>query len=336
MSQFGPEIHDDIDSPYPLDSVGRIMTTAVPTTRDTATIGDIEQYLFQRINDFRSINYTYVLNENRKLVGIISIKELFRQSKETKVINAMRTDTVTVNPFTDQERASHLALKHSIKAIPVTDEKNTFLGVVLSDAILNTLYRETSEDLFGLAGVRRRGAMTDTLSTPLFQLFKFRLPWLLLGILGSLLAAGFISKFEATLQQNILLAAFIPLVVYISSAVAEQTQAFVVRDLALNPSLSFRSYMTRQTLVTFLLGIAISLILLLVGIFLHHSLFLGVVLAISNFFAILASVVTGFILPYYGEKLFDIDPANAGGPIATIIQDVISVLIYFATAFWLL
>jgi magnesium transporter len=80
----------------------------------------------------------------------------------------------------------------------------------------------------------------------------------------------------------------------------------------------------------------VSPILLGIGFFLHDSLLLGVVLALSNFFAILASVLTGLILPYFGEKLFSIDPADAGGPIATIVQDVLSVFIYFATAMWLL
>jgi magnesium transporter len=317
-------------------TVGDIMTDAVPTALDTATIGDIERHLFQKIDAFRSINYTYILDAKGLLRGIISIKELFRQPKDMKAVDAMRAHAVAIHPHARRDKAAQLALQHSIKAVPVTDQAGKFLGVVLSDAILKTLYEKTTRDMLTLAGVRHTRSISDAASASLFQLFKHRLPWLLVGIVGSLFAAGFIHNFETTLQQNLLLAAFIPLVVYVSSAVAEQTQAFVIRDMAVNPSLRFSPYFLRQTAVTFLIGLAVSPILLGIGFFLHDSLLLGVVLALSNFFAILASVLTGLILPYFGEKLFSIDPADDGGPIATIVQDVLSVFIYFATAMWLL
>jgi magnesium transporter len=318
------------------ESVAHIMTEAVPTAPDTATIGDVEQNLFRNIDAFRSINYTYILDAEGKLVGIISIKELFRFPKETRVTDAMRTEPVVVRPSADRERAAHLALRHNIKAIPVIDEEGTFLGVVLNDAILRTLHQEMNEDLFGLAGVRHTDAIVDTVSAPLWQLFGHRLPWLVVGLLGSLLAAGFIHRFEATLEENLLLAAFIPLVVYVSSAVAEQTQAFAIRDLAINPALRFSPYLFRQAAVTFFLAVAVGLILFGLGTFFYGSLAFGLVLAASNFLAILSSVGTGFVFPYFSQKLFRIDPANAGGPVAQVVQDVSAVLIYFSVAAWLL
>lgn len=314
--------------------VKSIMTPAVPTAPDTATIGDIEQNLFKNISDFRSINYTYILDRQHKLVGIISIKELFRYPKETKAVKVMRTGAVTIHPDADREHASRLAVDHSIKAVPVTDSEGIFLGVVLSDAIMRTLREESHADLFGLAGIRHTEAITDTHTATLFDLFRHRLPWLLAGIAGSLLAAGFIGQFESTLKENIIVAAFIPLVVYISSAVAEQTQAFVIRDLAINPSLRFRPYFLRQTAIAFFLGITISLLLFFIGMASYGSAVFGFVLASSTFLAVLSSIGTGFIFPYFAQRVFRIDPANAGGPIAQVVQDVSAILIYFSIAAW--
>lgn len=325
--------HADL-SLFNRESVGSIMTNAVPTADDQATIGDVEQHLLGRINDFRSINYTYILDASEKLVGILSIKELFRQPKQSKVRDVMRDASVTVHPHHGRERAARLALEHSIKAVPVVREDGVFLGVILNDAILTILQHEANKNLFGLAGIHHTDAITNTEEAGVFEHFKHRLPWLLVGIVGSLLAAGFINRFEKTLESNLLLAAFIPLVVYISSAVAEQTQAFAIRDMDTHPMLRFRPYFTRQFSITLIIASVIAILLFGVGVFLYDSPFLGTVLAVSNFLAILTSVITGFVLPYIAEKWYGIDPANAGGPIATVIQDVMGVLIYLSVALW--
>jgi magnesium transporter len=248
----------------------------------------------------------------------------------------MATELVTVRPHADQERVVHLALAHTLKAVPVVDKNGAFLGAVLSDTLLQTLYREVSEDMLRLAGIKRSEAMFDNvLKIPLGRSLEHRLPWLLLGLLGGLLAAGIIGRFEHTLAQNLVLAAFIPLMVYMADAVGTQMEAFVIRDLAVNPGLNFLAYLLRHLLVTVLIGIIASILLAAISWFLYGGVKIGLVLGLALFFGISSSVLTGLCIPYMFGRL-RLDPANASGPVATIIQDLLSVTIFFLIASWLL
>ncbi|MEW6569883.1 MAG: magnesium transporter [Nitrospirota bacterium] len=166
---------------------------------------------------------------------------------------------------------------------------------------------------------------------PLSVSVKHRIPWLIVGLLGGILAAKAIGFFEGTLTKNLVLAAFIPLVVYMSDAVGTQMEAFIIRDLAVNPRLNFLRYLTKQLQIVILIASIISVILFLASILLYRDFDIGKVLGITLFSAIISSVFTGLIIPYLLSRL-KFDPADASGPIATIIQDILSVIIYFGIA----
>jgi magnesium transporter len=269
-------------------------------------------------------------------VGVVSIKEVFQEQKLTRASQVMVTHLITVRPHTDQERVVHLALAHDLKAVPVVDRNGVFLGAVLSRALLHTLYRETSEDLLRLAGVKRSEFMFDNvLKLPITKSLEHRAPWLLLGLLGGVLAAGIIGQFEATLQKNLILAAFIPLMVYMADAVGTQMEAFIIRDLAVNPALDFLRYFLRQFIIVCLIGLITSGLLLAISMLLYRDIRVAMVLALSLFIAITSSVVTGLVIPYLFGRLKQ-DPANASGPVATIVQDILTVTIFFLIASWLL
>lgn len=321
---------------FPPETAGRLMTGKVPQVSSDTSIGEVEQLLLDHIRDFDSINYVYVVDESKKLKGVISIKELFRRAKETKVSAAMKKDPVTVRPHTDQERLAYLALKHNIKAIPVIDKDETLLGVVTSDVILLIMYKETQEDILRFAGIRGAEIPIDkVLDLSVTKLFGHRIPWLLIGLLGGFVVAGVIRFFEKTLAQNLILAAFIPLIVYMADSTRVQMEAFVIRDSAIEPKLNFRKYFFKQLSVVVLVALLISSALFLFSLISYKNLALGVTLGIALFAAILSSTFTGLIIPLFFSKL-KLDPANASGPIATIIQDILSVTIYFAIASLLL
>jgi len=160
---------------------------------------------------------------------------------------------------------------------------------------------------------------------------RHRLPWLILGLLGGLLAAQIIGAFENTLSKNILLASFIPLVVYISDAVGTQMEAFVIRDIAIHKGIHFVKYFIKQFIIVTIMAVLLALGLYAVTLVMHQSANLSLAITLSMFFAIESSIFTGIILPVFFRRL-RLDPANASGPIATIIQDILSVTIYFAVA----
>ena len=321
---------------YSKKMAGSLMTAKVPLSDPESTITTLENYLLENVKKLDSIDYVYVVSKQGKLLGVMSIKEIFRQPKSKKVSEVMIKDLVVAHPHTDKERVAFLSLRHNIKSVPVVDPSGKFLGAVLSDMILDTLYREAQEDILHLAGVgHHKINIDDVTSMSLFLSLKHRLPWLLIGLFGGILAAKIIGFFENTLSENIILASFIPLIVYMASAVGTQIGFFVVRDLAINSKIKFFLYFFRQLLVVVTMGLVISFLVLLISWVFYNNLFIGFVLALAMLLAILSSVITGLFIPYAFSKL-NSDPANASGPVATIIQDILSVTIYLLVAQWLL
>lgn len=323
-------------SRYPPESAGRLLTCRVPVVLQAATIAEVERLLLTHAREFESISYVYVVEERGCLTGVLSLKEVFPQEKRRPVAEVMVTRLVTVPPAADQERVVHLALAHDLKAVPVVDEQGIFLGAVLSRTLLNTLFKEASEDLLRFGGIKRSASMFDNVLTlPVFTSLKHRLPWLLLGLLGGMLAAGIIGRFEGTLEKNLILAAFIPLMVYMADAVGTQMEAFIIRDLAVNPELDFLRYFRRQFLIVTLIALITSGALGGLSLLLYRVPKVSLVLALSLFLGIISSVITGLVIPYLMGRLKQ-DPANASGPVATILQDILTVAIFFLIASWLL
>lgn len=315
------------------DSAASRMITDIPTIDEGMTIDDVRKFIEKETRRFRTIDYLYLVDHEKLFVGVLSIKDLFRHHGKTPIREiGKKNPLIAVRPATDQERAVYLALKHKIKAIPVVDHGGVFLGVIPNDTILSILYHEAKEDLLRLAGIHHRRAFVDhVLTIPVLESIKHRIPWLLIGLGGGLVAAKIIGFFENTIQKNLILAAFIPLIVYMGDAVGTQMEAFIIRDLAVEPRLSFRRYFTKQFLTVSAIAILLGLILILVSTIVYGKLAIGFVLGISLFAAILSSVVSGLLIPYLFSRM-KFDPANTSGPIATIFQDIMSILLYFGIA----
>jgi magnesium transporter len=161
------------------------------------------------------------------------------------------------------------------------------------------------------------------------------MPWLVLGLLGGILAARIVGGYEDILSKNLILAAFIPLIVYMADAVGTQMEAFIIRDLAVNPKLVFSRYLLKQIAIIAVLGSFISMLLFTISFLIYHTINVSIVLAISLFCAILSSVFSGLLIPWLFARM-KFDPADASGPIATILQDTTSIVVYFSIASLLL
>lgn len=260
---------------YPPETAGRRIVANVPTVLPEERILDIRQKLFEKAQDFETLNYVYVVDRDKKLVGVFSIKEVFQKPEETKINDLMSRDIIKVRPHTDQEKVVILALKHNLKAIPVVDKENIFLGVVPSDVILEILHLEDVEDILRSAGISKY----DSFSSKIFQaspglLTKLRLPWLILGLFGGLFAAQIVSFFEDSLRVYFILTAFIPLIVYMADAVGTQTETLFIRSLVYQMNL--KSYFLKEIKVSFAIalilgGVACPYLLFMVRSFLYRS-----------------------------------------------------------------
>lgn len=165
----------------------------------------------------------------------------------------------------------------------------------------------------------------------MFNEVKVRLTWLIIGLIASLLTAGLINNFDQVLDRNLVLASFIPLIVYMSDAVGTQMEAMIIRKLNNNEKLNFGNFFKRQLLVVSTIGVIIASIATgIVGVW-KSDFDLAIVVGISLLSGILTSLVTGAVMPYFFWRLHQ-DPAEASGPVATVIQDFLSVLVFFLIA----
>lgn len=311
------------------ESAGKIMTTDVPVVLVDEDIGGVEKLLIKDSSQFVSINYVYVISKRGKLAGVASIKEIFRQKKDVKLKEIMTTELIVSRSSTDQEVVVYKALKHNIKAVPIVDKNGYFLGVVQSDDILRVLHEETQEDIFQMAGILDpKGNFDNIMNISVFKSFLHRFPWLFIGILGGVFIAKIIGVFEMVISLNVILVVFIPLVTYIASAVSTQMSTFLIRDLAMGNGFSFPKYFFKNFLIVFLIAVSSSLSFFLVNIIVYKNLEIGIILSVAIFVAIISSLFTGLLIPLSLYKM-RIDPANASGPFGTIMQDTLSVLIYF-------
>ena len=319
---------------FPNESAGRKMIKAIPIAYSEQRILDVKNMLFEKMKELETINYIYVIDKREKLIGVFSVKEIFRSPEQTKVREIMEKEIVKVRPYTDQEKIAISALKNNLKSIPVVDKNNKFLGVVPSDIILDVLYSENVEDFLKLAGINSPLQKISKGSS--LYLFKIRIPWLALGLLGGILGATLITFFEAPLKENFILASFIPLILYMSGAVGNQTEILLIRNMALDAKISIYKYFFREIKVSFLISLILTSLLFSISmIFFNASYNIAIILGSSLFISIFVAVSVGVFMPYVLNK-FGKDPAVGSGPFSTISRDILSLIIYFLIATFLL
>jgi len=318
-------------------SVAAVMTGDVPVVSVTFTVGETADYIAGAIKKFDTINYIYVVDEDKKLVGTFSIKELYARPANTRVSMFMtRGQLVTLPPDAGWGEASRLSLKHNIKAMPVVGESGALLGVVPSDTLLEILDKELRGDMLQLARIHRAQAAYDTvLSASILTSVKHRLPWLLFGLLGGLATSRVIVWFDETLGKNLVLAAFIPLVLYISNAVGTQLTVLAIRDFALGRRLNVARYFFKEFQVVCIMALILGGVVSAAVSFHSYAFPVALIVGAAVFGGVMSSLATGLLIPFLFRKI-NSDPADASGPTAAIAQDVLSVLIYFSIAAWFL
>ncbi|MBN1494673.1 magnesium transporter [Candidatus Peregrinibacteria bacterium] len=314
------------------ETASKLLIKKVPTVNVSSSVWQAQQYLFDNIRKFESIHYIYVVDKGNHLKGILSVHELLKHKGKVKISRIMRKKVFFARPGTDQERVAHLALKKDIVGVPIVNKYGVLVGSVPSEALLKVMYKESREDLLKIAGAHHeQGVNDDIMKISPFKSLKHRLPWLIFGLLGGLFAAQIVGFYEVTLAKHVILAAFIPLVVYMGGAVEAQMVAFIIRDYAINPDLKFTKYFLKQFVVVIMLSVLISLALFVFANIFYSNMQIALVTAIALCIAIISSVTTGLVIPFIFTR-FKQDPANASGPVATIIQDILSVIIYFSVA----
>jgi magnesium transporter len=317
---------------YSPDTTGSRIVTAFPHVKIGEKIKVVEKMLLDKANEFDTIDYVYIVDDNSVLKGVVSIKELYASNKEASIEEVMRRKLVVAHPLTHQERLVYLALSNKIKAIPVVDKQNRLLGIVPYDAILQIFNEEVREDIFKFGGIFHKiGKEYTTIKSSALTMVKTRLPWVIIGVLGGTITASIISSFEYVLNTLLALAAFAPVLAYLSDAVGTQSETLAVRSMALDPKLALKSYLVREFAVALCLALACGLLLSTIAFVGWQNSTLGLIVGLSMFLSIISAVLISTGFPFLFKKA-NLDPAIASGPFATMISDIATVTIYFTVA----
>lgn len=314
-------------------SLMQYISTKIPIVFKEDKVFDIENYLKSNLYKFQEFDYIYVCDKDKKFTGFFPITELSKFPKSKTAFEISKNfKKVFIKEKDKKEYAAYLSLKYGFSSIPVVNSKDKLIGAIKDLDILKIIHKKHLEEVFHLSGISKSHAEVDSLfDISVFESIKHRSIWLLIGLIGGILAAEIIGFFEGILQENIILAAFIPLVVYIADAVGTQLEAFSIRDFVLIKNINFLKYFIKQIYIVFIISLVLGLASGLISYVMHSNIHLSIVLTISIMVAILSSVITGLIIPFIFRKLKK-DPANGSGPIGTIIQDLLSVIVYFLVA----
>jgi magnesium transporter len=312
------------------ESVARYLVTDVPTARPEQSAAVVRESLAGKRYDDAS--HVFVVADDGRLVGVARIGDLFGTVASTPVSALMKAvNGHVVTPDTDRERAANVAIRAGVSTLAVCDRDRRFIGAVPAAALMSILRDEHQEDLHHMAGIlgKSEAARAALVASPLRRAM-FRLPWLLIGLAGSTIITAIMARFETSLSAHIAVAFFIPALVFLTDSVGTQSETIAVRSLSLSDtpllSLFVGELATGMIVGLVLSGIALPLIWIAFG-----NLMLGLAVAIALFFATAIATAVGVLLPWIFNR-FGFDPALSSGPIATVLQDGFTLIIYLVTA----
>ncbi len=314
-------------------SVRHYLSTDVPTAAPHETAGAVRRALEGRGYD--DAENVFVVADGGRFAGVLPLGALLGADSGASVGRLAVRDWPVAAPDLRREDAASLAIRDDVPALPVCDAQGRFLGAVPARALIAILRDEHLEDLHHMAGILAQGeAAQAALTGSPWRRARYRLPWLLVGVVGAALATMLMARFEDALSAQIAIAFFVPAIVYLADAVGTQSEAVAVRGLSLTER-GIRSLLAAEVATGVLIGAALA-----AGAFpLVWLAFGSVPLAATVSLSVLgaASVATGlgFFLPWLFAQL-GYDPALGSGPVATVIQDVLSIAIYFGVAWAIL
>jgi magnesium transporter len=318
----------DTVAPAPTLSIaGEIVAEQVPTCGPDDRVGDVRRAMAGRL--FESLDAVAVL-EGERLLGLIRMVDLVAGAEDARIGLLMDPDPPRIGPGVDQEVAAWRAVRHHEGTLAVVEAGDRFVGLIPPHRIMGVLLREHDEDLARLGGFLAGSESARAASVePVRMRVWHRLPWLLLGLAGAILAAVIVGGFEEQLSENVLLAFFIPGVVYMADAVGTQTETLVIRGLSVGVGIG---RVARRELVTGLIvGLILSATFTVVGLLAWDDADVIISVALAVLAACVVATLVAMALPTLLSRL-GLDPAFGSGPLATVVQDLLSIIIYFSIA----
>ena len=318
-------------SSYLEGTAGAVMSSEYATLKPELSVREAINMLRQEAPDTETIYFAYVLDEARKLLGVVSLKQLILAQEEQHVSELMATNLVSAYVDADQDEAAKTIARYDLLALPVIDRQGVMVGIVTYDDAMDVASEEATED-FLKAGAVNAGAKLSLKSAPILQLYQKRVFWLVFLVFGSLLSGLGIAHFEEIITAHIVLVFFLPLLVGSGGNAGSQSATLMVRALATG-DVHFKDWfylLGRESLVALCLGGTMAIAVSVLGYFRGDEM-VALVLALSMLGIVLMGCLIGMSLPFILNR-FGLDPASASAPLVTSICDATGVLVYLFIA----
>ncbi len=341
LKQAEPEMRKTINQilRYPENSAGSLMTTEYVSLRPDMTVGESILRIRRQGVDKETI-YTCYVTEGRKLVGLVTVKELLlAESDEILIKDIMLTNIISVSTHTDQEEVARMLAKYDFLALPVVDRENRMVGIVTFDDAIDILEEEATEDMEIMGGMLP--SEKTYLRSSAWELFKNRIPWLMLLMVTATFTGMIITAFEGALAAQVALTAFIPMLMGTGGNSGSQSSVTVIRALSLGevrikdlPRVIWKELRTALLCGTVLAAVCFVKILLIDGWLLGNpniTILVDGVVCLALLVTVVTAKLIGAALPL-AAKAVKLDPAVMASPFITSIVDAVSLLVYFMFA----
>ena len=341
LKECNQETRSDINKllNYPEDSAGSVMTVEYAELKSSLTIRQAISILRKEIDEYETINVCYVVDERRKLIGHLTLKDILLATSNEIVGEVAIKDTICVKTTTDQEEVGKLFKKYDLTVMPVVDSEDRLVGIITVDDIMDIMEAEVTEDIEKMAAISPSDK--PYLEVSAWQTWKARIPWLLLLMISATFTGQIISKFESSLAILPILTAYIPMLMDTGGNAGSQASVTIIRSLSLN-QINFKDIgkviwkeLRVSMMIGFTLAIAnfIKLILVDKMLFNNHAISFKIagVICLTIFLIVVVAKFIGCTLPILTKKL-GFDPTVMASPFITTIVDALGLLVYFQIA----
>ena len=316
---------------YPDDSAGSIMTTEYVTLKKTMTVDDAITHI-RRIGLNKETVYTCYVTDSNKLIGLVTVKDLLLAGGDDIIEDIMETKPIYVITTEDKEAVAYAFDKYNFMALPVVDEEQRMVGIVTFDDAIDVLQDEATEDIEKMAAIVPNDR--PYMRTGVFETWKKRIPWLVLLMLLATFTGMIMSVFENALKAQIILTAFIPMIMNTAGNSGSQASVTIIHGLSVG-EIEYRDTIKvvwKEVRVALLCGITLSVTMFLKCLLLDRlPMDVSLVISLTLIFAVAFAKIIGCLLPI-GAKRIGFDPAVMASPFITTIVDALSLLVYFSVA----
>jgi magnesium transporter len=327
-----PETRAEVEelTQYEEDEAGGLMTPEYIALKSSMTVEEVLRFLRRAAPDAETIYYLYVVDEEGRLIGVLSLRDLIVADPRTRVKEIMNPEVIFVRTDTDQEEVARLMADYDFTVLPVVDEEGRLVGIVTIDDVVDVLEEEATEDIHKLAAVDVPDLVYSQASA--LQLWLARVRWLVILILTGMLTSSILQGFESVLEAVTALAFYVPVLLGTGGNTGNQSATLIIRALATRDLdlRDWRRVLFKEALVGSLLGLTLALLLLLKVAWDGHPALLPVV-GVALFLLVLFANLVGSMLPMALRRL-GVDPALVSNPLIATLSDVMGLLIYLTVA----